>query len=91
MKRLSFEFYCERDGEELRRRWRSNRRSGLQARISRWRVLDLLLLPANGLAPVGLMWRLLGDPIDVWTEESVSRRILPFGSGELASAALMIC
>jgi FkbM family methyltransferase len=76
--------------EELCRRWRLNRRGGLQARISRWRVLHLLLLQRmgwHGWVQCRVFW---GDPIYVCTGESVSRGILPFGYGELALTALMI-
>lgn len=76
--------------EELRRRWRLNRRGGLQARISRWRVLHLLLLQRMGWhrwVQCRVFW---GDPIYVCTGESVSGGILPFGYAELALTALMI-
>src|ERR1700723_1415900 len=75
---------------ELRRRWRLNRRGGLQARVSRWRGLHLLLLQRMGWqrwVQCRVFW---GDPIYVYTGESVSRGILPFGYGELALTALMI-
>ena len=75
---------------ELRRRWEINRRGGLRARVSRWRVFHWIVLQRLGqIRWVGarVFW---GDSIRLLTGEVISSGILSFGYSETALTALMI-
>lgn len=75
---------------ELRRRWEINRRGGLRARVSRWRVFHWIVLQRLGqIRWVGarVFW---GDFIRLLTGEVISSGILSFGYSETALTALMI-